>query len=213
MLREMVARVRSGFEAFGHNPICWALTVAYWLLVLALPRITTSLLGFGPVGAKLLSAVFLLAAPLFLALYLFLVAISTAPRRSWAITDGFLRIGLTNRAGEVPFVVSTSTKQIVVQANGIPLTEFKDCQDKLESALNCRIVRFKEGKDKRHIILSIAPGDAKLPTKVPMTKDNLPLGKAVLSLGVALDGPVLVDLTKNWRLYRLRENLPGPLSD
>lgn len=24
MLREMVARVRSGFEAFGHNPVCWA---------------------------------------------------------------------------------------------------------------------------------------------------------------------------------------------
>ena len=29
-----------------------------------------------------------------------------------------------------------------------------------------------------------------------MSKDNLPVGKAVLSLGVALDGPVLVDLTK-----------------
>ena len=196
MLREMVARVRSGFEAFGHNPICWTLTVVYWLLVLLLPRIFAPMMGLGSLGTKLLSAGFWMALPIFLALYLFLVSVSAAPKCAWAITDAFLRIGLTNRAGEVPFVVSTSTKQIVVQANGIPLTEFKDCQDKLESALNCRIVRFKEGKDKRHIILSIAPGDAKLPTKVPMTKDNLPLGKAVLSLGVALDGPVLVDLTK-----------------
>lgn len=195
-LYELIARIRSGFGAFGHNPICWAWTMAYWLLVLALPRITASLLGFGPVGAKLLSAVFLLAAPLFLALYLILVAVSATPRRAWAVTDAFLRIGMVNRAGEAPFVVAVTDRTIEVRSNGIPLSEFEDHRDELESALNCRIVRFKEGKDKQHIILSVAPGDAKLPTKVPMTKDNLPLGKAVLSLGVALDGPVLVDLTK-----------------
>ena len=127
MLHEMVAHVRSGFEAFGHNPICWALTVAYWLLVLLLPRIFAPMMGLGSLGTKLLSAVFWMALPLFLALYLFLVSVSAAPRCAWAITDAFLRIGLTNRAGEVPFVVSTSNKQIVVQANGIPFTEFKDC--------------------------------------------------------------------------------------
>ena len=84
MLREMVARVRSGFEAFGHNPVCWAWTVAYWLLVLLLPRIFAPMMGLGSLGTKLLSAGFWMALPLFLALYLFLVAISTAPRRSWA---------------------------------------------------------------------------------------------------------------------------------
>lgn len=39
-LYELFARIRSGFGAFGHNPVCWAWTVAYWLLALALPRIT-----------------------------------------------------------------------------------------------------------------------------------------------------------------------------
>ena len=32
-LYELIARIRSGFGAFGHNPICWAWTVAYWLPV------------------------------------------------------------------------------------------------------------------------------------------------------------------------------------
>ena len=182
-LYELIARIRSGFGALGHNPVCWAWTVAYWLLVLVLPRITASLLGFGPVGAKLLSAVFLLAAPLFLALYLILVAVSATPRWAWAVTDAFLRVGMVNRAGEAPFVVSVTDRTIEVRSNGIPLSEFEDHRDELESALNLRLTRMEQGNDKRHIILHTAPGTAKLPTKVLMNYDQLPEGDAVFSLG------------------------------
>lgn len=193
-LYELFARIRSGFGAFGHNPVCWAWTVAYWLLALALPRITASLLGFGPVGAKLLSAVFLLAAPLFLALYLILVAVSATPRRAWAVTDAFLRVGMVNRAGEAPFVVAVTDRTIEVRSNGIPLSEFEDRRDELESALNLRLTRMEQGNDKRHIILHTAPGTAKLPTRVLMDYDQFPEGDAVFSLGVTEDGPVVVNL-------------------
>lgn len=193
---EAIARIRSGFGAFTHSPIPWLLSLLYWLLFLLLPGFLTVWMGLGTLGAKLLQFTFWLAFPLSLVLFLALVALSATPLRARAITDAFLRIGLVNRAGEPPFVVETGHNRIVILTNGIPLSEFDDNRDKLESALNLRIARLEEGIDKQHIILHTAPGNVKLPTSVPMTKDKLPKGASILSLGVALDGPVNVDLSK-----------------
>ena len=194
-LHELAFRIRSGFRAFTHSPIPWLWSAVYWLMFLLLPRVLTTAIGLGSLGAKLLSVVFVLAFPLFFTLYLALVALSATPRRAWAITDAFLRTGLVNRAGEPPFVVETSRNHIVVRTNGISLAEFDDYRDKLESALNVRITRLEEGKDKQHIVLHTAPGSTRLPTNVPMAKDKLPEGASILSLGESLDGPVNVDLS------------------
>lgn len=195
-LSKLTFRLRSGFGAFTRSPVPWLLSMLYWLLFLLLPGFLTVWMGLGSLGGKLLQFVFWLAFPLFLALYLALVVLIATPCHARRITDGFLRAGLVNRAGEPPFVIETGHNRIVVLTNGIPLTEFDGNLDKLESALNLRIARLEEGTDKQHIILHTAPGNVKLPTSVPMAKDKLPKGASILSLGIALDGPVNVDLSK-----------------
>lgn len=194
-LHALRTRICSGFRAFTRSPIPWLWTTAYWLLILFMPGPLAKFIELGTLGTKLLKLGFFLASPLFLTAYLFLVALSATPRRARAITDAFLRIGLVNRAGEPPFVVETSRNHIVVRTNGISLAEFDDYRDKLESALNVRITRLEEGKDKQHIVLHTAPGSTRLPTNVPMAKDKLPEGASILSLGDSLDGPVNVDLS------------------
>lgn len=195
-ISEVTARIRSGFGAFTRSPVPWLMSILYWLMFLLLPDFLTVWMDLGTLGAKLLQFTFWLAFPLFLVLFLALVALSATPRRAWAITDAFLRTGLVNRAGEAPYIVTTSSKHIEVKTNGIPLIEFKDNVDKLEAGLNVRITRIEEGKDKQHIILRIAPGNTKLPVTLPLTNADIPEGNATLALGVTLDGPFFVDLSK-----------------
>ena len=65
-----------GCEAFGHNPVYWALTVAYWLLVLL--RIFAPMMGLVSLGTKLLSVGFWMALPIFLVLSLIKQALDKA---------------------------------------------------------------------------------------------------------------------------------------
>lgn len=188
-LRELLFRLRAGFRSFTQSPIPALFTVAYWLLVMALPGIIWEV---GTIWYKIGVIVFVLGSPVFLLLYLALIVLSATPRRAYAITDAFLRVGLVNHAGETPFVVDASDKEIIVLTNGIPLETFKDCQSKLESALNCRVVRWEEGENMQQIIIRTVPGNTKLPLRVPML--DMPQGNTVLSLGVSLGGPVTVDL-------------------
>ena len=189
-LRELFTRLRAGFSTFSRSPWPMVWTAVYWLLVLALYRYC---LGSGPILDKITTAIFLLGSPALLGLYLLLVILFTTPRRAYTISDAFLRAGLVNHAAETPFVMDANDRQIVIQTNGIPLEDFKDNQSKLESALNCRIIRWGGGRNLQQIIIRIAPGNTKLPTKSPML--DIPQGDTVLSLGVSLDGPLTVDLS------------------
>lgn len=189
-LRNLLIRICSGFAAFAHSPIPWVSTVAYWLVFLWLPRIMS---GPTPLEAKLLSAVWwMLGFPTFMALYLCLVALSATPRHARAIADACIRAGVVNSYGEPPFVLTDTHGRITLLCDGIPLSEFLDKRERLETALHRRIIKVVQGREIQQIILHTASSNAQLPTKVFLEKP--PKGKSILSLGMSLDGPVNVDL-------------------
>ncbi len=56
---------------------------------------------------------------------------------------------------------------------GIPLIEWKDKQEKIEAALNVNIVKMKQGKDNRRVLLYTVSALSGLPNTIHWKSDYL----------------------------------------
>ena len=193
-VRNFLLRLHCGFASLLHTPALWVVSLAYWAVVLLLPHIITALPDFDPLEAKALASVcVLLGFPTALLLYLALVALYGTPRHARSITESCIRAGLVNSNGEPPVALSNRNGIIELLAEGIPLDEFATRKGALETALHRRITRVLQGKDIQRIILHTASSTAQLPTEIYL--DKIPPGDSMITLGMALDGPVNVDLS------------------
>ena len=120
-----------------------------------------------------------------------------------AIHDNLRRIGFVNHAGETPLLVaaypdkdSPHVEILEFEANGIPLMDWSNKQEKLEAALDVYAVKIKEGKNKRRILLYTVPAGDGLPEVLYWKEEYLNRDSFVLLLGESLTGPVSVNLTK-----------------
>jgi S-DNA-T family DNA segregation ATPase FtsK/SpoIIIE len=113
----------------------------------------------------------------------------------------FQRIGLTNRAGEPPIVISITPcgnnqkKQITLLSGGIPIEVYRDNLSELESILNMHIVQLYEGKDCESIMFDVISGNVKIPEKIDWSDESLPAKESVLALGENLTGQIIIDLS------------------
>lgn len=78
---------------------------------------------------------------------------------------------------------------------GITAEDFQDKISEIESALNVRVTKIEVGCDQQHIILHLAPGNAKISGVVDRPK-ILESAPSRVWLGQSLDGPVVVDFNK-----------------
>ena len=141
-IRNALLRLGCGFVALCHSPPLCVGSLVYWAAVLLLSHIMAALLDFGPLAAKVLTAVCVLPGlPAALLLYLALVALFGTPRHARSISESCIRAGLVNSNGEPPFVLSNRNGTIELLAEGIPLEEFMARKGALETALHRRITR------------------------------------------------------------------------
>lgn len=134
--------------------------------------------------------------------FLILILLGT-PFGSGRITNGFRRIGLTNSAGETPILVSRRRDQARPETRiyefdgvGIPLKEWEDKRQRLEAAFNVHIVKLKEGRDKRRIVLCAVPAGTGLPGRIQWKDEYLVKDSSTFALGKSLLGLVTVDISK-----------------
>lgn len=79
---------------------------------------------------------------------------------------------------------------------GIPLTEWENKRQRIEAALNVHIVKLKEGKNKRSILLYAVPTGNQLSSRMEWNDSYLIKDSSTLVLGKCLMGTVKVDLAK-----------------
>lgn len=79
---------------------------------------------------------------------------------------------------------------------GIPLTEWENKRQRIEAALNVHIVKLKEGKNKRSILLYTVPAGNQLSSRIEWNDSYLIKDSSTLVLGKSLMGTVAVDLAK-----------------
>ena len=120
-----------------------------------------------------------------------------------AAQEEFQRIGLTNSAGETPYLLRKERDKgnprvtvWVFEPNGISLKEWQDKQAKIETVLNLTITDLRYSKGKRQIWLYAVPAESDLPEMLVWKDEYLSDKSFVLTLGEGFTGPVTVDLAK-----------------
>ena len=193
----LFGRFCDGLRAIPGNFAKTFLVLLYWTITLVLishvMSPTTDILG------KLLQPVIcVLVLTCSIMLFLACVTASAIPPGTYRFANAFLRIKVTNAAGEPPLLTRCwkEGEKTIVEffTQGLSIPELQEHVEMIESALNMRIIKITEGHNKQHILLHLAPGNAKLPEKIylPILKEHLPK----ILVGESLDGPVVIDLNK-----------------
>lgn len=133
---------------------------------------------------------------------LILILLGT-PFGFYRITNEFRRIGLTNSAGETPILLSKQKNRQQPEMSvyefdgvGIPLTDWDGKRQKIEAALNIYIVKLREGKNKRRILLYAVPAGNQLTNRTDWKNEYLIKDSSAFVLGKSLMGTVTVDISK-----------------
>lgn len=117
--------------------------------------------------------------------------------------EEFQRIGLTNSAGETPYLLRKERDKEnprvtvwIFEPNGISLEEWQNKQARIETVLNLTITDLRYSKGKRQIWLYTVPAESGLPEMLVWKDEYLSAKSFVLTLGEGFTGPVTVDLAK-----------------
>ena len=106
---------------------------------------------------------------IFIELFAVLIVFLGTPFGAKEINEGLLRTGLINHAGETPLLIrksfdkKTSETVMEFESNGIPLCDWENNKESIESILNIYIVEIRQGKKRNRIILKTVSGDIQIP--------------------------------------------------
>lgn len=193
--RAVIEYLRMGVSSLRKHPAKILLSILYWLLIPCVILNYELWFSMSTLETKLYQPIMYILFPIAAFLvYLSALTVSVIPRHATQLSAAFLQSGITNSAGEPPVPCESSDTRLVVQTAGISPELFESKSKDLEAALNKCIVRISEGEDKQHLIIHLAPGDAKLPDKVDLDLNNMPENESVLALGETQEGQLCIDL-------------------
>lgn len=120
-----------------------------------------------------------------------------------SISNNLHRIGFVNSAGEAPLLLSKSVDKsndrvmiLKFKTFGIPLSEWTDNQDRIESALNIHIDEMREGDDCRVVIIRCVDGENRLSDYIEWSENLLSDENFEIVLGEGYSGRVSVNIAK-----------------
>ena len=111
----------------------------------------------------------LLAAPV---IYLFLIGQTGQKNYDKCFED----IGFKGKNGKFPKYAGSSKegkKILLFFQSTIPLSEWRSSRERLETALDCSIIKIENGRNKRTVKLTTLPSDYKIPTMVKWSEEYL----------------------------------------
>lgn len=195
-------RLLRGMTAYGRSVtklviMLSALLAAYALWMAAYSRIDFD----SPLVAPVRLAMYVLLVLLLLAVPATLLWLWGGPLDAGIVQRNLIRAGLVNAAGEAPTLVNIGVDRTNPKIHiykfvsiGIPLEDWMNKKEKLQSVLKATVGDIRQGKDDRHILVYAAPSLSSLPETIFWPGDSWP--DTVLSLGESVLGPVLVNLKK-----------------
>ena len=120
-----------------------------------------------------------------------------------SISNNLHRIGFVNSAGEAPLLLSKSVDKsndrvmiLKFKTFGIPLSEWTDNQDRIESALNIHIDEMREGDDCRGVIIRCGDGENRRSDYIEWSENLLSDENFEIVLGEGYSGRVSVNIAK-----------------
>ncbi len=206
LVNTLKIRLKNGVRTLKNSKLHKIIFCTYFLFALLVwDESSISFLNDGAVSVPSLTiALVKLTLPLMLISgSVTLLILFGTPLGTRRITNELRRVGITNKAGETPILLSKlkdekQEKVTILEfaSVGIPICEWEDKKANIESGLNVHIVRLKEGKNKRTVLLYTVSADNQLLSKIQWNDKYLIDDSSTLVLGESYLGLVTVDLSK-----------------
>ena len=199
-------RFKNGCKSLKNSKARQLALIAFYILLILIWTFNND--DFSLENMELVSPVFIALSKLSLPLSMLggtvaILILYGTPIGSFKIMSELQRIGLTNSAGETPILTAKTKDEkqsevtvFVFDGVGIPLAEWENKRQRIEAALNVHIVKLKEGKNKRSILLYAVPAGNQLSSRIDWNDSYLIRDSSTLVLGKSLMGTVTVDLSK-----------------
>ena len=204
--RNMAIRIKCGAKAMFASPLRLVIFIAYFPVMILIKSVYTEfychngntiaerlVVNFSPYYYPII-----IIAGALLIIIIFGLSISAEN-----IKNEFLRIGLNNKAGEAPVLISkrkdkTNPSIMIYEFDGagIPVSEWNDKKESIEAILNIYITKIKMGKNKRSIVLYAISSDNGLPNFIEWDDKYMVKDSSTLVLGKGIAEPVTVNLAK-----------------
>lgn len=179
----------NSIKRIGFYMLSFLITAAAWLLRAEIYRITAQL----PVMLCHTVYGLLLGFPL---LVLYFVGTLGGYRN---YETAFREIAWKGRDDKYPVFcgkTKVGKKEVVTFQSNIPLTEWRTSRERLETALNCNILKIENGKSKKVVRLTMLPSDYLIPSMVEWSEEYLCDQKGVLTMGQSALEKVCFDLNR-----------------
>ena len=204
ILKQRMIRLKTGIYNIFHSKKAATVVLGYITNILLLYVLVSHFCipSDGSILAKLYGVIFQVAyIAIATVMLLSVLALIGTPQKANQIYEDLWRIGLTNHAGEAPFLIRRYDKDEFVtilefDPNGIPLTDWQNKKDRIETALNVHIVKIAAGDNKRRILLHTVSGDKGIPNVLHWKENELHQKDFTLVLGHSFAEKVSVDLSK-----------------
>ena len=204
--RYLWLRFKNGCKSLKNSKARQFALIAFYILLILIWTFNND--GYSLENMELVSPVFIALSKLSLPLSILggtvaILILYGTPIGSFKIMSELQRIGLTNSAGETPILTAKTKDEKQSEVTvfefdgvGIPLADWENKRQRIEATLNVHIVKLKEGKNKRSILLYTVPAGNQLSSRIEWNDGYLIEDSSTLVLGKSLMGTVTVDLAK-----------------
>lgn len=190
-----IERAKNGFANIVKNnallfiPVIFLLAVG-WITYWSMARISSDILRYVLLAGA--------AAVLVVGELLILLMIGT-PLRARRIHKSLTEAGFTDKAGECPVLLSYRKESNGVfldfYSKNISLADYEKHKEKIEAALNIKIISFSRGKDMQHVIVKAALSARDKAKKLPWRDCYMSKKDFEIVLGESDFGTESIDLS------------------
>lgn len=131
---------------------------------------------------------------------LYLICLGNSQGRSQQeYNDIFKEIGFMGRSNKYPFfcgIQKEGKKQIYIFKSTIPLQEWRGAKERLETGLDCNILKIEHGSNKQLVRLVTVPTDCVIPKKIDWSDTYTNLQDGIVTIGQGALDKIEFDLNR-----------------
>ena len=150
---KIIERIKAGIDRIYEKPVFLSIPLLYFIALVYITYI-----GVEYFKISLLKYIFVsIIIVLFLIGICYIVKLIGTPIKAKKIEKSLNNIGFTDNSGDVPILLSQKKNKngIILEfySKTLPLSEYEKYKEKIETALNLKIISINMGKDMRHVII------------------------------------------------------------
>lgn len=150
---KIIERIKAGIDRIYEKPVFLSIPLLYFI---ALVYITYMGVEYFKISLLKYIFVFIIIVLLLIGIC-YIVKLIGTPIKAKKIEKSLNNIGFTDNSGDVPILLSQKKNKngIILEfySKTLPLSEYEKYKEKIETALNLKIISINMGKDMRHVII------------------------------------------------------------